>query len=258
MTSISSSGRNAPTRAPTSLRSIAATALLATMLLGTGAAQASLVLGAATGFVVADTSGSETESESLTAVDGVISHSVQSQRFLDTGDAPLARASLDSFSTTTHWIAAGAAELVQMADDVGALAETTHTVFFTLTSRHQISGLVDLLTAGTPDDLITSFSIDLLGPSFHSILSATEPSSDIDVLLTLDPGDYRVIARVQATGFTSSHSGSASFAFDLTATDLGEPPLVVPEPHSLALVMAGLLGCGAVRQRRRSGASVVA
>jgi len=258
MTPTPNAGRNARARAASPLRSITATALLASALLGAGAAQAGVVLGAATGFIAADTSDTEAESESLTAVDGVISRSVQSQRFTDTGDAPLARASLDSFSATTHWTAAGAAELVQMADGVGALAQTSHLVLFTLTSRHQISGLVSLLTVGTPDELGTSFSIDLLGPDFHSILSATEPSSDIDVSLTLDPGDYRVIARASAAGFTANHSGSASFGFDLTATDLGEPPLVVPEPQSLALVLAGLLGCGAAHQRRRSGASAVA
>ena len=259
MTSTSNPGRNAPACAATTLRSIAATALLATALLGAGAAQASLVLFTAQGTLVADTTGSDSHFALPSAVGGVISQSVQSQIPLDTGDGALARATLDSVSTATHLTATGVTEAV-LTDGVSANAVSLYEQFFTLTSRYQISGHVNLQTAGAfdPQRLTTDFAIHFRQPGNNVIILTADEPSDFDVLLTLDPGDYLITAGARFAGESSVESGSASFTFDLTATELGEPPRAVPEPHSLALVLAGLLGCGAVRQRRRSAASAVA
>jgi len=234
----------------TFLRSIAASALLASTLFGAGAVQASLIVTSASGSASADTSGSELAFDALSAVGGVIHGAVESQVFLDTGDGALARAKLDAVNLPTQLFAAGEAELL-LSDGVLGLASTNYSVLFTLTSRYQFSGTVDFQTSGSGE---RELFFEVRRTDGLIFLSATEVSPDIDVLLTLDPGDYIINTFARAANFDIDVSavGSAGYEFNLTATDLGEPPLVVPEPHSLALVLAGL-ACGMVRRRRQIG-----
>lgn len=237
----------AATATATFLRSIAASALLASTLLGAGAVQASLVVTSASASLSADTSGSSPATEVVGAVGGVIDHTVQSQVFLDTGDGALARAKLEAAHLPTQLFAAGDAELL-LSDGVLGTASLGYQLLFTLSSRVQLSGIVGFRTSGS-GDLQAGFDLALRGPTGHSILSATETSPDIDVLLTLDPGDYIISGFASAASGDVSASGAAGFLFNLTATELGEPPLVVPEPHSMALVLAGLLASAVMRRR---------
>jgi hypothetical protein len=250
-TSLLSRRRARPAYAGAMRRSIAAAALLATSLFGTGAAQAALVVVSSTGTLTADTSASVEAAATVPAVNGLIDKTVVSQVFLDNGDGSLAKAFLDSAALPTQFFAAAESEL-QLTDGVTGAAEVNYLLNFTVTSTTQLSGTVGFSSIGI-GDLLASFMLSVAGPGGAVILSTNAAAPDIDVLLTLQPGNYELLAQTGAANFNADNGISAiGFAFNLLATDVVDPPAAVPEPQSLALLLAALLATAATRRRPRT------
>lgn len=184
------------------------------------------------------------------AGDGLVDKTIVSQVFLDGGDGSLAKAFVSGSAKPAQLFGVAEAEM-QMSDGVLGGAEVHYLVNFTVASTTQLSGTVGFKFFGCGHLLAGVLLQEATGGN-AVLLSTNASAPDIDVLLTLEPGTYSLLAQTSATNInTGDGFGAIVFAYNLLATDVVDPPAAVPEPVSLALALAGLLTTAASRRRRK-------
>lgn len=237
-----------PAVAGGTLKSIAAAVLMGATLLAATSAQAGLVVTSALRAISADTTGSAAEFASVSTTSGPFSEVVQS---VVSATGPSAVASQETVIQALSFIGNGTSVL-NLFDGISGSAESVYSLLFTLTSSFAFDGSVILDATGNAFSH-ASFVLEHLGAGGGIV------ESGIDTLLslsgTLGPGDYSLVARAESNSIDPNEAGRASFNIRLDFTELADPPAGVPEPHSLAIALAGLLACGVVRRRQPSPAT---
>lgn len=239
---------------PSTLIKPLAAAMLTGGLLAAPSVQGALVITSATRSVSADTSLSAPQVDSRSDTSGDLSLFVVSSP--PGPNSPFAQAVQNSSLGALDFFGTGAAE-VGLADGARGSAESLISVFFTLTSSFSFNGDARFSGSGNAPSH-ASFDLDDL--SAGNIVSGSDTSPLAPFTGTLLAGNYHLLARASSASIDPNEGGLGTFLFNLHFADLEQPP-EVPEPHGLALVLAGLMACRAVgaarnadgRGRRASG-----
>jgi len=231
---------------------VAAAALLASTLMAATAAQAGVAVTAAERSIRAATSASTEQTQSTVAPSGLFNESVLSVQLPDTGDVPRASAEQVSDIDAFAFVGFGSSSLRLFNGGV-AESSSIFSLSFTLTSGFDFVGSATLAASGNAGSF-ASLQLERLGANGGIVVQGSESTGAFDYSGTLASGDYNLVAFAGSfSGNSPLNAGDASFAFTLILLDPSPPP-AVPEPHSLVLALAGLLGGGLVMRRKRAAA----
>lgn len=125
----------------------------------------------------------------------------------------------------------------------------TDTLTFTLATASTANGVVVAVVNGTQDvDFATTNGIVLTGPGGTTVNFASRSADPVEVWALPDAG-VLLPAGAYTLTLTGTNSASiGSYAGNIAVT-------AVPEPQTLALMVAGVLGVGWVTRRRRTPGS---
>jgi hypothetical protein len=257
------------------LAALASASVLSTTLLGATAAQAAIVVTAATRSVSAETQGAAPGAATSNSTSAEFSEVKTAQVFLDTGDGPFTRAFQESTGQSTTVIDVGGGVLAAVPSFGGdiatssqglngrsGLARSSAEYFFTLTGDFKLQATVRYTTRDLANNTDLSFVLERLDGGGAVIGSGSDDDIAGDTLdevasffnVPLAAGEYRFSYAAQTRG-SGSDSDDSSFgnlrfrAFFIDQGDAVDPPGAVPEPASLALTLAGLCVGGALRRR---------